>query len=268
MYNPETYLNATINDIVFEDRNKAYGAYQLRKNESRYVTYAMCVGLLLTLMMTVFSLKANRSEEIVTGPIVIACPTDVDFPPLVKKIELPQPELPKPVAQRPTVAYTTMVAKDDNAVTDDKVTTIDDLNGKDISTKNNDLPPTDENNPLIEKRTVVTEPVVKKKEIIQFPEQAPEFNGGWTALQEYIAKKIRYPKGSSYIDAEGTVYVSFVVFDDGTIGEVSTVRGIGMGYDEEAEKVIASMPKWFPGKQNGNPVNVRMTLPIKFQTLD
>lgn len=267
MYNPETYLNATINDIVFENRNKAYGAYQLRNNEQRYVTYAMCFGILATLMLSVFSLKAGKSTEEIIKPQIISCPMDIQVKLEQKKIELPQPEAPAPQQAKPTIEYTEFVARTDNAVTDDKVTTIDDLKGRAISTTTNDLPSIGGDDPIIEDRRVTTEPIVKKVETFTFVEQQPEYNGGFIAMQNYIAAHIDYPRIARDNGIEGIVYVELVIDQDGNVGEVKTVRGIGFGCDEAAEEVILGMPKWFPGKQNGKPVRVRMTLPIKFATI-
>jgi protein TonB len=268
MYNPETYLNATINDIVFENRNKAYGAYQLRSNASRYVTYAMCFGLLATLMLSVFSLKAGKSTEEPIKPQIISCPMVVDVVLEQKKIELPQPESPAPQKAQPTIQYTEFVARTDNSVTDDKVSTIDDLKGRAISTFTNDIDSVGGDIPIIEARRVVTEPVVKRDETFTFVEQQPEYNGGFLAMQKYIGAHIKYPKYALAQGIEGTVYVELVVDQYGNVGEVKTVRGIGFGCDEAAEEVIAGMPKWFPGKQNGNPVRVRLTLPIKFDAIE
>ena len=90
----------------------------------------------------------------------------------------------------------------------------------------------------------------------------PEFINGGQTLSEYIAQHLKYP---SEIDVQGTVYVGFVVMKDGSITDVNILRGITPSLDKEAMSVIKSMPKWKPGKSNGQPANIRYTLPIKFR---
>ncbi len=96
------------------------------------------------------------------------------------------------------------------------------------------------------------------------PERAPEFPGGEAALESFLSKNIKYPKAAQENNTEGRVVVTFVVNDDGNIVDVKTVRGIGSGCDQEAERVVKSMPNWKPGKQNGKAVRVAFSLPITF----
>jgi TonB family protein len=98
-------------------------------------------------------------------------------------------------------------------------------------------------------------------------EQQPGFPGGNAACVKYLQTTIKYPAEARKNKVQGRVITSFVVMKDGSIGDVKVVRGIGFGADEEAVRVIKNMPKWFPGMQNGQPVNVQYTLPISF-TLD
>lgn len=95
-------------------------------------------------------------------------------------------------------------------------------------------------------------------------EQMPEFPGGDTALYNYLLKNIHYPDSAKIKGIQGTVYVRFIVEADGTVTNVTLLRGIGGGCDEEAIRVVQAMPKWKAGKQNGQAVAVYFTLPIKF----
>ena len=108
-------------------------------------------------------------------------------------------------------------------------------------------------------------PEPPKNEIFEFVEQMPEFPGGEDAMMAYIQKNMKYPKAAVENSTEGRVIVNFVVNDDGNIVDVKTVRGIGSGCDQEAERVVRSMPAWKAGKQNGKPVRVSYSLPITFQ---
>lgn len=94
-----------------------------------------------------------------------------------------------------------------------------------------------------------------------FVDSMPEFPGGKDSLVKFIIDNVRYPNG---VDCQGTVYISFVVEADGTLNDKRIVRGICGAYDEEAMRVINLMPKWKPGKCEGNEVPVRVVMPLKF----
>lgn len=115
----------------------------------------------------------------------------------------------------------------------------------------------------IEEIEDVTEEVTEEQ-IFTIVEEMPEFPGGEGELFSYLRKNVKYPAIAKDAGIQGTVYVSFVVFTDGTIRDVKVLRGIGGGADEEAVRVVKSMPKWKPGKQRGKSVKVQYNLPIKF----
>ena len=104
--------------------------------------------------------------------------------------------------------------------------------------------------------------------IFQVVEEMPRFPGGEQALLDYVGKSIVYPEAAKEKEIQGRVFVGFVVEKDGSIGEVKLLRGIGGGCDEEAVRVIKSMPKWQPGKMKGEPVRVNYQMPIFFKLND
>lgn len=109
------------------------------------------------------------------------------------------------------------------------------------------------------------EPIVEPLDIpIYIAEYQPTFSGGSGALNEFINDNIIYPELAKELGITGKVYVDFVVEKDGSLSNISIKRGIGGGCDEESLRLIESMPKWNPGMQNGRPVRVMLTLPIKF----
>jgi protein TonB len=93
----------------------------------------------------------------------------------------------------------------------------------------------------------------------------PDFPGGEDALNAYLSKNIKYPKQANENGVQGRVVLQFVVNEDGDISDIKVVRGIGSGCDQEAMRVVNSMPKWKPGKQNGKAVKVSFSLPILFE---
>jgi protein TonB len=96
-------------------------------------------------------------------------------------------------------------------------------------------------------------------------EKMPEFEGGYEAFMKFISKKMRYPRQARNMRIEGKVFVEFIIDETGKMTEIRTIKGIGAGCDEEAERVLNAAPLWSPGKQRGVPVKVKMVLPIYFQ---
>ena len=96
-------------------------------------------------------------------------------------------------------------------------------------------------------------------------EQNPEFPGGASNLYRFVAANLRYPAAAARANIQGKVFVNFVVNTDGAIDRIKVLKGLGFGLDEEAVRVMAQMPKWIPGKQNGRPVAVMYNLPLTFQ---
>lgn len=115
--------------------------------------------------------------------------------------------------------------------------------------------------PYIDIKTAATE-----ADVYEVVENMPEFpNGGMTALKKYLSDNIRYPEAAHKAGIQGRVTVQFVVGKDGSIGNVSILRGVNADLDAEAIRVISSMPKWKPGTQKGEPVKVKYTVPVMFR---
>ena len=105
-------------------------------------------------------------------------------------------------------------------------------------------------------------------EIFQIVEEMPQFPGGEQKLMEYISENIKYPQNARETGIQGRVFVGFIVEPDGSVSNVKLLRGIGGGCDEEAIRVIKSLPKWEPGKQRGKAVRVAYQLPVFFRITD
>ncbi len=103
------------------------------------------------------------------------------------------------------------------------------------------------------------------KDVLVFAEQVPEFPGGEDALILFIQNNVKYPLYAIENKIEGTVIVQFVVEEDGSIGPIEITKGIKGGCDEEAIRIVKSMPKWKPGKQAGKTVRVWYTIPVTFK---
>lgn len=272
------YLSATFNNVVFAGRNKAYGAYALRRTYSKNMAFAAIiasvvfsgafVGPLIETILFAGQEKYVRPVYTISKPLVIEMP-NLPKPPV-------QPEkktaaaLPTPEEKAKTEKFVAPNVVEEN--TQLETSTIPEQNllskvqiGK--NTLEGELPefssamPDDMPPPGL--GTGTGEPVALPTEFIHV-EDMPEFAGGDEALFAYLGNKMRYPKAAQRAGVEGVVVVTFVVAADGTITKAKVVKGLGYGTEEEALRVINSMPAWQPGKQNGRAVPVRYTLPIRF----
>ena len=103
------------------------------------------------------------------------------------------------------------------------------------------------------------------EEIFTIVEEAPEPKGGIQVFYQYVADNLKYPASALRLGIGGVVYVKFVVEKDGSLTDITVIKGIGAGCDEEAVRVLSTAPKWIPGKQRGVPVRVYKMVPINFQ---
>ncbi len=105
---------------------------------------------------------------------------------------------------------------------------------------------------------------VEDAQVFMVVEQMPEFPGGQAALMKYLGENVNYPAIAQEHGIQGRVFVSFVVSKDGSIRDVTIGRGVDPALDNEAIRVVKTMPKWNPGKQRGKAVNVKYMLPVNF----
>ena len=137
----------------------------------------------------------------------------------------------------------------------------------DVETEDLNINAEVEQNEVIEEYVApeIEEEEVVEQEIFQIVEEMPAFPGGDQKLLEYVAKNIKYPQIARESGIQGRVFIGFVVEPDGSVSNVKVLRGIGGGCDEEAMRVIKSMPKWKPGKQRGKAVRVSYQIPVMFK---
>jgi protein TonB len=247
-----------LDEIVFQNRNKEYGSYVLRKKYRKYMTIALIIGLftlsvavaypLITAYITKGKLVREKEKEVGIEMKDIA---HEEAPP-------PPPPPPPPEALVEKVKFTAPVVVEDTTI-ETGLATQDDL-----STKVNTEVPTEDVEVEIkdEAPKVIETPV--QAEIFTVVEEQPAYPGGEEARIAFLQNNIKYPEEAKELGIQGKVFVTFVVEVDGSITDVRVLRGIGGGCDEEAIRVVRSMPKWVPGKQRGVPVRVQFNLPIKF----
>ena len=249
------------NDIVFEERNKKYGAYALRKNHNRTVALALLITgssfLLLVSLPAIIDWINNKMEEVVI-PVEITA-VDLTAPPPLDETEPPPPPPPPPPVME-TVKFTPPVVTDEEVV--DEPPPVQAEETPQISTVTQEG--TEDAIIIPQEATGVVEPASDAP--LAIVEQMPTFPGGETEMMKFIQKNVQYPQMEKEAGISGTCYITFVVEKDGSITGVDKLRGVsgGPGCDKEAIRVVKLMPAWNVGKQNGRAVRVQFNLPIKF----
>ena len=268
-------LNPDIQEIIFEGRNKSYGAYVLRKLYGKHVTIAFIAAVLVTGLVVSYPYLKElfKGKEVVEEPPKkTVTVNDLKPPPPIDEAVKPPPppkqlEPPKPVKQ---IKFVPPVVKKDEEVPENEPDPIPDkseLEKKQIGTQNvtTGADADDFTEPVnADPGGVIggtgTEPVDASK-VFTAVEQMPSFDG----LAGFLQKNISYPSRANEEGIQGKVYVQFTVNTDGSITDVQVVKGIGYGCDEEAVRVIKKTSgRWKVGKQNGVPVRVRFTQPVSF----
>ncbi len=249
------------NDLVFADRNKEYGAYSLRKAYGSRVIVAFIIALITLAMVIAFPFIRKFFEKEV--PVVANAKTvkytDLAAPPPIDKDVLPPPKVDLPP---PTKAIKFVPPKVTHEEVVEEVPTIDDLKEIEPATETSEGPGEVVWEDVVEE--AVEEPGEDPNMIYTVVEQPAEFPGGMAAMMKFVSQNMRYPSQARRMGTEGSVFVQFVVDQQGNISDAKVIKGIGAGCDEEAVRVVNKMPPWKPGKQNGKPVRVRFVLPLKF----
>ena len=270
-------IQMSLDDIVFEHRNKAYGAYALRQEYRANLTKATTIGSLLVSIIFLSSFvfhKMNPPKKRETGkyyehkttepPIVVP---DLEEPPVK---EQKKQQVVKQVKFIPQI----VPVEDKKPENEDDIPTEEEIEDAVIGNERVEGPPpvgSFVNPGPVEISGDLTAPVPpappapKIDEALVISEIMPEFEGGMSKMYKWLGKNLKYPDVASRNGIEGRVVISFIVEKNGRISDVKILKGIGFGCDEEAERVIKAMPKWKAGMQNGSPVRVKYTLPLTFK---
>ncbi|MDX2281366.1 MAG: TonB family protein [Saprospiraceae bacterium] len=262
-------------DIIFANRNKSYGAYQLRRDYPKYLGRAMVFGLLLIALMFAFPYILSAVRDLVPKEKPVDVVAELGPPPDIDPNNPPPPPPPPPPTPPPptrsTVKFVPPVIKKDVEVQEEEVKTIEELIDKKEDIGNEDKKGNDEAAPAIEENPselqVIEEPkVVEEKTYEMFDiQKPPSFPGGEAELMKFLNKNIEYPALAKENNIQGVAVLTFVVNKDGSVSDVAIVKEIGGGCGKEAVRVVKMMPKWSAGEANGHPVKVRFTLPVRFR---
>ncbi len=253
-------------EVIFSHRNRSYGAYTLRKENSKTLTRALFWASLVFVLL----LSASTIYKIITGFVpkdqdkFIQTDVELTPPPVDKKAPPPPPPPPAeaPPAKVEQIKFPPPVVKPDEEVKEE-LPSIGEL----MEQKNQDGDPNANFSLQDQAPQQEVEKVVEEEKVIDvaFVEQNPEFPGGQEGFARHLQNNLKYPPIAKENNIQGRVFVSFVVEKDGNLTDIKVERGIGGGCDEEAVRVLKLTKGWKPGVQNGRPVRVKYILPILFQ---
>jgi protein TonB len=243
-------------DVVFENRNKNYGAYLLRRAYSSRLLAGLGVTILFVgAVLSLQKFYSHKTPDEAGLPPLTRCDFTILPPPVVEVRPRRTPHPPKPVNSLNTSVLVTR----EEVVEPVEIESLEPpVLGEDFGTGDIGVPEG--------LGTVALPPpeAVVIPEVVDYAEVMPQYEGGLEAMMKFIQKKIRYPQAPRRQGIDGTVFVRFVVNGDGSISDVRVLRGVHPDYDKEAVRVISMLPSWKGGSHNGRPVAVRMVLPIKF----
>ena len=263
-------------DLVFEGRNQAYGAYKLRKGTAKRNIWALIiVGLAAALLYLGLQLQkmaeANKKVEN-TQAVELAKLNTEKKEAKVEKKEIIKQEPEKVVEQvKSSVKFTAPIIKKDSEVKEEDEIKLDEVQKSDKAVGAFTVEGNDEvGGAVLKAKEDIAAPeppkhVVEETKIFTVVEQMPMYPGGGAALMGYLRDNIKYPTVAAENGVQGRVVVGFVVERDGSITDVNILRGVDPSLDREAMRVVKSMPRWNPGKQNGSAVRVKYQVPVSFR---
>lgn len=268
-------------EMVFAGKNKEYGAYQLRKGTSGRNIKALLILVIAAALVggflawKVIEQKQAEEQQAYMEAMQLAelqqqaKKEEKKKEPVKPKIE-PKKEIP---VARETQKFTAPVIKKDELVKEEnQVKQMDKLDEKVAVGTENKEGTKDRLAEAVRSDIAVTapppppapKPEVSNK-VFDVVEEMPHFPGGAAALQAFLSSNTKYPVVAQENGVQGRVTVSFVVERDGSITDVRVVRSVDPSLDREASRVVRSMPRWSPGKQNGSAVRVKYTVPVVFR---
>ena len=269
---PAVGIPTTLDDIVFEHRNKAYGAYELRTGYTANLNRAFWIGIgcFMLMLLTNFIFARQKDKNLAETGIII----DLQKIPDEKVPEIEKPkeiEPPKEVEQVKTIAYLVPEVVEETQ-NETPPPTQDAIEVAVISDKTQEgrVSESISESPPVEAPSAAVKAVEIVENNLPFTsvEDNPYFMGGVIEMYKFLAQNLTYPSAAQRANIQGKVFLKFIVEKDGSITGVEIMKGIGFGCDEEAARVVKLMPKWIAGRQNGRNVRVIFTIPVFFKLDD
>ena len=262
-------------ELVFAGRNHAYGAYQLRKSTGKRNLWSMvfvaAVAALAYVGLVAYNTYQEQQKARFEAEMEASLLEQKKEAKVEKKTEAPKIEVQKVEKVKSSIAFTPPVIKKDSEVKpEEEMKTQDELNENKTAIGAFDVKGNDEEGGTVLKAVeeiATPEPPKHEEEnkVFDVVEQMPSFPGGPSALMAYLSSHVKYPAVAEENGIQGRVTVQFVVEKDGSVTDVKTMKSVDPSLDREAERVVRSMPKWIPGKQNGSAVRVKYFVPVVFR---
>ena len=262
-------------ELIFAGRNHAYGAYQLRKSTGKRNLWSMvfvaAVAALAYVGLAAYNTYQEQQKARFEAEMEASLLEQKKEAKVEKKTEAPKVELQKVEKVKSSIAFTPPVIKKDSEVKpEEEMKTQDELNENKTAIGAFDVKGNDEEGGTVLKAVeeiATPEPPKHEEEnkVFDVVEQMPSFPGGPSALMAYLSSHVKYPAVAEENGIQGRVTVQFVVEKDGSVTDVKTMKSVDPSLDREAERVVRSMPKWIPGKQNGSAVRVKYFVPVVFR---
>ena len=262
-------------DLVFEGKNHSYGAYQLRKETGKRNLMAILVMFAIGVAIAAFVAIKGVVENAMKQDVAIEA--DVELAKLAEKKEAKvekkeEPKIEKVEVEKvkSSVKFVPPVIKKDSEVKpEEELKSQEELNKTNTAIGAFDVKGNDEAaGEVLKAKEVIAQPEPPKEEetkVFDVVEQMPSFPGGPSALMQYLSSNIKYPVVAEENGVQGRVVCTFVVERDGSITDVRVIKSVDPSLDKEAVRVVKSMPRWIPGKQNGSAVRVKYTVPVTFR---
>jgi protein TonB len=259
----DKFTAPAFNDIVFENRNKEYGAYAIRKKYSRTLLLAMLIGIILisTAVITPYlNAKAMENKEAREERKVEITMENLDQP--SESMAAPAPPPPPPPAE--TAVQNKYVPPEVvDSVKPEEMGTLMTADEAVVEIRNEEV--TEEIIEFVEEvQEEIQEEEVEEAEPFVIVEEMPSYPGGMDALLEYVGNHIEYPEVAKENNIQGRVVVRFCVTPSGGVSQAEIYNSVDPELDAEAIRVVNTLPKFIPGKQGGVPVPVWFILPITF----
>lgn len=260
-------------DIIFEGKNKAYGAYTLRRSSGKRHRFAfILVGAIAVAAFSVpmlFKYLNLGGDKEDVGAVEMTN-IKLDKPEVKKEDQIKKLEAPPPPELKSTIKFTAPVIKKDEEVKEaDEMKSQEQLIENKATISVADVKGTNEETGVDIKTLQENKVVVAEKEepekVFEVVEVPPSFPGGEAELMKYLKDHINYPVVAQENNIQGKVTIQFVVGRDGSVQDVSVARSVDPSLDKEAVRVVKSMPKWIPGKQGGTAVRVKYFVPVNFK---
>jgi periplasmic protein TonB len=250
-------------ELVFQGKNKEYGAYKLRSDSDRRHNIAMIIIAVVAVvgfsLPKLIEMATPKQHEAVVDVMNMSKLAPAEVKNDIKKVKPVEP----PPALKSSIKFTAPIIKKDEDVkeeyksqevlTNTKVAiSIADVKGNDEKGKD-----------IADVKQAVTQ--IEEDHVYQVIEQMPQYPGGESELMSYIAKNLKYPVIAQENGIQGKVILRFVVSKSGVVDKIEVVRSLDPACDKEAVRVVKTLQRWIPGKQNGVNVSVYYTLPIAFK---